>query len=103
LKKRGPNSFKIQQLQLPDNKTIVFASSVLALRGGRVNTSVTEQPLIHPESGNILLWNGELFASDKIQINENDGLQILNALCENYEETTEKDIFKVLEDIKGIF
>ncbi len=102
MRKRGPSSFKTQQLQLPNNLTLVFASSVLALRGGSINTSVTEQPLTHPESGNILLWNGELFASDTIQINENDSLHILNALCANFEETTEKDILNVFEHIKGV-
>ncbi|GAA6014243.1 hypothetical protein JCM11491_005012 [Sporobolomyces phaffii] len=48
-----------------------FHATVLHLRG----TSVTPQPFHSPASGNVLLWNGEIFDSPllPVGIDENDG------------------------------
>ncbi len=87
---------------------MLLASSVLSLRGNS-QSQVTKQPLeddLH-SSGNILLWNGELFSSEKnfvqVESHENDGLKILHKLSENFEKKTERDILNVFESIKGPF
>lgn len=105
MKKRGPDSFKTLSLEVGNDLSVLFASSVLSLRGGNNESDVTSQPLKDDKSGNILLWNGELFASDLIQVNsdENDGLNILRKLSENFEDKTEKDILEIFETIKGYF
>lgn len=106
LKKRGPDSFRTISLEVGNDLSVLFASSVLSLRGGNNDESdVTTQPLKDDASGNILLWNGELFASDLIKVNsdENDGLNILRKLSENFEKKTEEDILKIFETIKGSF
>ncbi len=92
------------KLPINDQTTIVAAVSVLSLRGSD-SSQITKQPLIEKISGNLLLWNGELFASDLIQVNsnENDGFKILLKLSENYESKSEKDILEILESIKGPF
>jgi asparagine synthetase B (glutamine-hydrolysing) len=102
LKKRGPDSFEIKVLNLNDNLKLVFCSSVLSLRGGR-NRQVTKQPLIDSKTGNILLWNGEIFQSDLVTVNddENDGQNLLNKLNESTSDDNEKFLLKTFESIQG--
>lgn len=75
---------------------MLLASSVLSLRGGD-QAQVTTQPLVDETNGNILLWNGEIFSSDLVQINEheNDGFKLLNKLKDSNE------LFRVFESLKG--
>jgi asparagine synthetase B (glutamine-hydrolysing) len=71
---------------------------VLSLRGGGGNNKqVTQQPLVDPTNGNILLWNGEIFASSLVPVNadENDGQNLLFKLGET------SDLLSVFESIKG--
>lgn len=100
MKKRGPNSFKTLELELENNLRLDFAASVLGLRG---SDYLTEQPLTDPHSGNVLLWNGELFHSDRIRVkpDENDSLCVFNELCKNSGQKSEKEIFEAFEAIKG--
>ena len=104
LKKRGPDSFKTLELNLENNKGGLFAASVLSLRAGLDKS--TQQPLHEPSSGNVLLWNGELFASDLISVgpDENDGQNIFKLLCQETlaEPFNESLIFRVFESIKGL-
>ena len=89
---------------MDNNLTLLFAASVLSLRGGNENvTKLSEQPFHDAQSENIFLWNGELFDSSliKVEAGENDGLNIFNSLNKNTEGKTENDILKVFEDIKG--
>lgn len=103
LKNRGPDSFHLIKIEV-NEFTLVAAVSVLSLRGGD-SAQITKQPLIDSKSNNILLWNGELFSSDLIQVdqNENDGFKILQKLSDNYEQKTKKDCLQILESIKGPF
>ncbi len=80
---------------------MIAAVSVLSLRGSKAS-QVTKQPLHDQQNGNLLLWNGELFASDliKVEPNENDGFKIFLKLNES---NTQKDILHTLESIKGPF
>lgn len=103
LKNRGPDSFEVLKVQL-NEYTLLAAVSVLSLRGSS-QIQVTKQPLVDASSGNILLWNGELFASDLIEVNsdENDAQKILEKLCDNFDSKSEKEILAILESIKGPF
>ncbi len=87
-------------LNINENLKLVFGSSVLSLRGGRYR-QVTKQPLIDSQNGNILLWNGEIFKSDLVNVNddENDGQNLLNKLS----ECNDLDVylFKIFESIQG--
>ena len=87
-------------LELSDGLTLLLSASVLSLRGNN-SSPVTKQPLVHP-NGNVLLWNGEIFESDLIEIapGDNDGAKLLEKLNEFHETN---DIFKVFETIKGPF
>ena len=101
LKKRGPDSFehKIQQLENDSSSRLLFASSVLSLRGGP-NAQITTQPLTCPRTGNILQWNGEIFSSDlvKVGLDENDSIKLFEKLNEN-----KADLLRIIESIKGPF
>ncbi|GBN91214.1 hypothetical protein AVEN_77800-1 [Araneus ventricosus] len=57
LKRRGPNHFETLSSSFSDVLDLHFISSVLQLRGG---SSPSLQP-VTDSSGNILLWNGEIF------------------------------------------
>lgn len=57
---------------------LTFTSTVLALRGDHL----TEQPLIHPQTGSALCWNGEAWKVGGRTIHGNDGRAILNLLSE---------------------
>ena len=96
LKKRGPDSFD-HELVEKNNLFLYFAASVLSLRGN-LNHQVTIQPLRCAKTGNILLWNGEIFQSSLVEVknDENDAATLLQALSQN-------DLLKVAESIKGPF
>ena len=96
LKKRGPNSFQIKCIDLNDKYVCYLAASVLSLRG----INVCKQPITDEIYRNYLLWNGEIFSSDLVNVNsnENDGLKLYECLskCQN-----EDDIFEIISSIKG--
>jgi asparagine synthetase B (glutamine-hydrolysing) len=92
---RGPDSLQTHRIQLPATDSqpsleLTFTSSVLHLRGNEV----TVQPLIS-EVGDILCWNGEVWAGLKIGEDENDGVKLLAGL------TAGKPVWKVMERIEG--
>src|SRR3954468_23944904 len=77
LKARGPDSYKTFQVVLAsDDIHLVFASSVLALRG----STVQEQPLMDPKTGCILCWNGEAWKVGGKNVLGNDSDEIFNLL-----------------------
>jgi asparagine synthetase B (glutamine-hydrolysing) len=104
LRKRGPDSFKTLALKLPQKPsfTLLFAASVLSLRGNS-HSQITVQPLECPETGNILLWNGEIFSSELFTVNdhENDGSKLFQVLNAKSEEVEEDRLFKTFESIGG--
>ena len=55
-------------LQQAPKLYLTFSASVLALRGD----AVQKQPVVDPESGSILCWNGEAWKFDGHPIDEND-------------------------------
>ncbi|KIX04506.1 uncharacterized protein Z518_05376 [Rhinocladiella mackenziei CBS 650.93] len=106
LKARGPDSYKVLNVTLPDpppgNLYLTFASSVLALRGDRIQ----EQPLRDPSSGSILCWNGEAWKVDGVNVQGNDSVQIWQRLLEashSSDEHEHKTILQVLSNITGPF
>ncbi len=76
---------------------MIFASSVLSLRGGP-QEQITVQPLVCNLTGNILLWNGEIFESDQVNVglDENDSMKLFSKLNE-----INSDYLKIFESIKG--
>ncbi|RNA31282.1 asparagine synthetase domain-containing 1 [Brachionus plicatilis] len=94
LKKRGPDSFSYEIVEC-DRYFFYFAASVLSLRGGSEH-QVTVQPLKCATTGNILLWNGEIFQSNMVTVekNDNDAANLLQSLSND-------DFFKLIESIKG--
>ncbi len=54
-----------------------FLGSLLQLRG----TTLSRNPLQHPASGSILLFNGEVFGGLDVSPGANDGQTLLQALC----------------------
>lgn len=99
LKKRGPNSFEIREIHL-DNYICYFAASVLSLRGN----NVVKQPINDDINRNYLLWNGEIFASSIINVNndanDNDGIKLYQHLSNT---NNEQEILDIIATIKGPF
>lgn len=100
LRNRGPDRYNIHTLQLSNNagesnsKTpgvfLTFASSVLALRGGHVQS----QPLVDPKTGSVLCWNGEAWRIQGDQVMDNDSKRVFDLLLDaisasNGQETNE--------------
>ncbi len=89
---------------------MIAIASVLFIRGQE-----TIQPLIEPSTGNVLLWNGEIYGGDVIvNYGENDTQVLLNRLSNinnNTESTTNnkndsndslrKDIPSIMKSIQG--
>ena len=107
LKKRGPDSFRLLVRSCPIGDvdyTLVLAASVLSLRGGAHTTQVTEQPLVDAHTGNILLWNGEIFASDRLHVasDQNDTQALLAELSKHTSVVeAEQRLLSLVESIKG--
>ena len=100
LKKRGPDSFATKTISTTSSYDLIFSSSVLSLRGN-IQDQVTTQPLIDAHTDNILLWNGEIFASDLVRVgdDENDGHKLLQELSAT--SFSQEHLFRVFEAIKG--
>ncbi|CAF0766949.1 unnamed protein product [Brachionus calyciflorus] len=94
VKKRGPDFSNSLTVQTSTFVSYFFAS-VLSLRGSQEH-QVTQQPFRCEKTGNILLWNGEIFASHLINVskNENDGTKFFESLSYH-------SLFNLIESIKG--
>lgn len=103
LQARGPDSYKLLHVHLPSTDFhLIFASSVLALRG----STVQEQPLVDPKTGCILCWNGEAWKVDGKNVLGNDSGEIFRLLLSAStasETESSRSISRVLTDIAGPF
>ncbi|XP_077435648.1 asparagine synthetase domain-containing protein 1 [Vanacampus margaritifer] len=93
LQRRGPDAsedFIVSGSDLPYR--CLFSAHVLHMRG-----LLTSQPLRDP-AGNVLLWNGEVFAGLQVLPTENDAAVLLRHLssCSN-----QADLLSVLSRIRG--
>lgn len=97
MKRRGPDSFELRSIDLNDQR-LLFAASVLSLRGGP-DKQVTVQPLIDEATGNVLLWNGEIFDSRlvRVELEENDAVKLFDKLNRSKRE----QILEIIESIEG--
>jgi asparagine synthetase B (glutamine-hydrolysing) len=90
LLRRGPD--KLNKHVISEHVSqITFLSSVLHLRG-----DFTPQPIID-QSGNILIWNGEIFGGIDVPDDQNDGLILSFELS----KCNEDDIPKLMSRIDG--
>lgn len=91
LRRRGPSSSK-QLLKSNVNYQCLFSGHVLHLRG-----ALTTQPM-EDESGNVFLWNGEVFNGVKVEAEDNDTQIMFSSLsaCKN-----ESDILSLFSKIQG--
>lgn len=84
----------------------MFAASVLSLRGNH-DTQVTVQPMVCESTGNVLLWNGEIFNSETCRVadHENDGARLFDELNRKSDQEAATDsrrwILDVFESISG--
>ncbi|XP_053140865.1 asparagine synthetase domain-containing protein 1 [Hemicordylus capensis] len=94
LKRRGPNSSQqLVKTLLHPSYQCLFSGHVLHLRG-----PMTPQPVEDPVSGNVLLWNGEIFNGIPLESEENDTQVIFHQLCSS---SNESDILSVLSSVRG--
>ncbi|KAF9581305.1 hypothetical protein BGW38_001727 [Lunasporangiospora selenospora] len=107
----GPSAQETHHISIPassngsDNSTfdLTFYGAVLHLRGD----TVTRQPHIGP-SGNVLIWNGEIFDGIFVDHHQNDG-QVLMALLESIADYPQQGVegshaqqfLKIMSKIEG--
>lgn len=103
---RGPDHIgqlaaRISGTEDADATFLTFTSTVLALRGDHL----TEQPLIHPQTGSALCWNGEAWKISGLSVEGNDAEAILDLLCEASASAAENvpTVLDVLLSIQGPF
>lgn len=77
LQNRGPDGSD-RATAVTDGVEIEFEGCVLRLRGARV----VRQPVRDPTSGNVLLWNGEIFGGLEVVDDESDTLKLFASLNE---------------------
>uniref|UniRef100_A0A915JAM9 Glutamine amidotransferase type-2 domain-containing protein n=1 Tax=Romanomermis culicivorax TaxID=13658 RepID=A0A915JAM9_ROMCU len=104
LKCRGPDHFSTSQIPLNgprgDDCFLTFVSSVLSMR----SSSLTRQPLENSKTGDILLFNGEIFsgfgssASSFDYAEINDGEILLNDLSNL---NRDEDILRYVQNLSG--
>ncbi|KEF56405.1 uncharacterized protein A1O9_07986 [Exophiala aquamarina CBS 119918] len=103
LKARGPDSYKVFQVDLaPHDLHLTLASSVLALRGD----AVQEQPLVDQATGCILCWNGEAWKIHGKSVLANDSSEVFSLLLSastSSEHESSQNISSVLSSIDGPF
>ncbi|KAK6810559.1 hypothetical protein RU639_013625 [Aspergillus parasiticus] len=86
LRKRGPDSFQVQQVQRDVNTDqtrsvptlLTFVSTVLSMRGDQV----VAQPLVDTTSESVLCWNGDAWKIAGEPIRGNDTQLIFNLLLQ---------------------
>jgi asparagine synthetase B (glutamine-hydrolysing) len=109
LRCRGPDSLKEHIVILKarpnessaiQNATIIFVSTVLALRGDHVQV----QPLVDDQTGSVLCWNGEAWKFDDRVVSGNDSIQVFQLLltASNTPKPRE-EVLNVLTRIAGPF
>jgi asparagine synthetase B (glutamine-hydrolysing) len=102
LRNRGPDRTGTVHRRLgpgdgnPDWTSLTFASSVLALRGD----GITGQPLMNPQTGAVLCWNGEAWSIDGKPVTGNDATAIF-PLLQSAEGVDA--VLDVLRSIQGPF
>jgi asparagine synthetase B (glutamine-hydrolysing) len=104
---RGPDlTGKVEVRKDLDNgntASLLFTSTVLALRGGHI----AAQPLECPDSGSVLCWNGEAWKIGDEAVEGNDGEAILRLLSAVPSCTSDVDsinsVLKVIKSISGPF
>lgn len=122
LSRRGPDSTRTHSIRLNPSPVLAasfdssssgslesahqlsFIGSVLHLRGA---FGVTAQPLLCSQTGNVLLWNGEVFGGLTLNDEDNDTravFDLLNGADQdnlNDEDHDSEAIVKVMERIEG--
>ncbi|KAJ6665219.1 hypothetical protein lerEdw1_004268 [Lerista edwardsae] len=94
LRRRGPNSSQqLVKAVLKPPYQCLFSGHVLHLRG-----PMTPQPVEDPTTGNVFLWNGEVFSGIPMEAEENDTQIIFQQLCSC---SSESAILSVLSSIQG--
>ncbi|XP_015278038.1 PREDICTED: asparagine synthetase domain-containing protein 1 [Gekko japonicus] len=94
LKRRGPDSSQQlikSVLDLPYQ--CLFSGHVLHLRG-----LMTPQPLEDTVTGNVFLWNGEIFGGVHVEAEENDAQVLFRHLCSC---GSKLDVLSVLSSVRG--
>ncbi|GAA6063304.1 hypothetical protein JCM10212_006714 [Sporobolomyces blumeae] len=106
---RGPDSHRTltRFVTLEDGATLElrFHASVLHLRG----KGVTVQPFENDETGDVLLWNGEIFDSLTVDVAENDGKKFFDlvesssslASPDSTASTTPQGFLRALRQVDG--
>ena len=92
VKNRGPDAFHHKWVELVTGIHSVWCGCTLHFRG-----SLTRQPLQN-RSGNLLLWNGEIFGGLPVLPEENDGSVLLNKL--SYSDSVH-NVTSVVQQIQG--
>jgi asparagine synthetase B (glutamine-hydrolysing) len=100
--RRGPDQLgELNTQTSTENGTVSlsFASTVLALRGGHIAV----QPLVDPQTGSILCWNGEAWKIGHELVEGNDGEAVLDLLTSSTSSLSAFDsVTGVLETIQSI-
>ncbi|GFT54491.1 asparagine synthetase domain-containing protein 1 [Nephila pilipes] len=95
LKRRGPNYFQDISFSFHEVLDLQLTCSVLQLRG----SSPSLQPLTD-DSGNYLLWNGEIFDGPMFEESQSDA-KVLSEKLFNCTDVT--DVLPIIASIKGPF
>ena len=61
LLRRGPDHQNSLAVQINDEWSLLLHSTVLHMRG-----DLCQQPIVHEETGDVLLWNGEIFGGIEV-------------------------------------
>ncbi|KAF5021827.1 hypothetical protein F66182_6120 [Fusarium sp. NRRL 66182] len=101
LANRGPDHTGTVKTQLDvggPGLFLTFTSTVLSLRGDHV----AKQPLVDPDTGSVLCWNGEAWGIKGEPVQGNDGEAVLALLAGASRESGD-EILNVLRAIEGPF
>ncbi|KAJ8039899.1 Asparagine synthetase domain-containing protein 1 [Holothuria leucospilota] len=100
LQRRGPDAsfhlskhVKVSSKEEDEDVKLFLSGHTLQLQG-----PVTQQPMVD-NHGNMLMWNGEIFAGEiKVDDEENDGLVLLSNLSSC---SSDGDVLSVMSKVKG--
>jgi asparagine synthetase B (glutamine-hydrolysing) len=96
LQSRGPDSFRQHVVRLSPTLCLIFAASVLSLRGDRV----VAQPLVDVATGSVLCWNGEAWAINGARVEGNDSEAVFRLLLEG---AGRRGVLDAFSSIRGPF
>ncbi|VUC27113.1 unnamed protein product [Clonostachys rosea] len=108
LQRRGPDHTGNVTQHIADNLSLTasFTSTVLSLRGDHV----AEQPLVDPDTGAVLCWNGEAWRINGQAVRQNDTEAVLSLLAaaslkrqDGQHDATPDPVLEALQDIEGPF